>query len=80
MMWCYCYHLHGISNLRDLTLEDNLNNTFCNKKQLQTTTAVRNCHKFNKKVSNSIYKFKKKIESPLKIKNDKTLNFCKWYS
>ena len=28
MMWCYCHHLHGISNLRDLTLEDNFNNTF----------------------------------------------------
>ena len=63
----------------NLSVEDNLNNTFCNKKLLQTTTAVWNCHKFNKKVSNSIYKSAKKIESPFKIKNDKTLNFCKWY-
>ena len=27
-VWCYCYHLRSFSNLRDLIIEDNLNNTF----------------------------------------------------
>ena len=28
MMWCYCYHLHSLLNLRDSRDEDNFNNTF----------------------------------------------------
>ena len=28
MEWCYCYHLHSLTNLRDLLQEDNINNTF----------------------------------------------------
>ena len=28
MMWCYCYHLYSLLNLRDSRDEDNFNNTF----------------------------------------------------
>ena len=49
-------------------------------KSLPTTSAVRSCNKFNKKVNTSICKLGKKIESPHKIENNKNLNFSKWYS
>ena len=37
MVWCYCYHLHNFSNLRDLISEDNFNNTFSLNMSLQST-------------------------------------------
>ena len=41
---------------------------------------VLNYCKSNKKMDKYAYKFTKNIELPLKIGNDKTINFCKWCS
>ena len=80
MMWCYCYHLRVKSNFARISLMKIISITPFTKKSFLTTSVTRNCCKINKKVSNSIYKFAKKIESPLKMENDKIFNFCNWYS
>ena len=49
MMWCYRYNLHGISNLRDLRIEDYFNNTFLLKCLLKGLLSYEHC-KSNKGV------------------------------
>ena len=53
MMWCYCYHLHSLLNLRDSRDEDNFNNTFCNNISVKHTRFFETVAKIRKVSFNS---------------------------
>ena len=53
MMWCYCYHLHSLLNLRDSRDEDNFNNTFRNNISAKHTRFLETVAKIRKVSFNS---------------------------